>query len=463
MTIERLSGIQIDDRLLRGITPDAFDEFIESQLSKTLHTINQECFDSSNELARITGLDWLIFLYEINPSRFFNEIEGKSGGKKIELTDFLRVSSTDSSNDVIFKVLQLLSKISDSNHLYFKEFMVGLIKFFETELQDNYLLDNGQPLNSSKAPFNRSKINFIIRKLCVTLDAEKIFRTLSEVLSYTSEGKKNLIFNLEFLDMMTVTLNNILLTAQELSTFRRKMKNLDFSKQEDWSLFSTIFNCFCHNAPSALSLCLLTTNYELSYLIITELCELEVSFQLLTQLDILVQLLESPIFVKLRLQLLEPEKNPHLYKTLYGLLMILPQSSTFTALKNRLSSVAHTKILNSTSSFSSIPVTISSPVNSSMATSSSSVSYQLSLRKKRIYEMLDRFTKIQEMHESEGQLFDPQVSVYELDVDSKKNSYSQQNVEKKDVFSDTNEKRKTSGRFGFSGFNLNDSKSRAEE
>jgi vacuole morphology and inheritance protein 14 len=42
----------------------------------------------------------------------------------------------------------------------------------------------------------------------------------------------------------------------------------------------------------------------------------------------------------LRIQLLEPERYPHLYKCLYGLLMLLPQSSAFAALKNRLNSVA---------------------------------------------------------------------------------------------------------------------------
>lgn len=76
---------------------------------------------------------------------------------------------------------------------------------------------------------------------------------------------------------------------------------------------------------------------------------------MLIQIDKLVQLLESPvftcasprtvarfvlIFTDLRLQLLEPEKFPHLYKCLYGLLMLLPQSAAFAALKNRLNSVS---------------------------------------------------------------------------------------------------------------------------
>ena len=41
----------------------------------------------------------------------------------------------------------------------------------------------------------------------------------------------------------------------------------------------------------------------------------------------------------LRLQLLEPEKYPHLFKCLYGLLMLLPQSSAFLSLRNRLNAV----------------------------------------------------------------------------------------------------------------------------
>ena len=78
---------------------------------------------------------------------------------------------------------------------------------------------------------------------------------------------------------------------------------------------------------------------------------------LLIQLDKLVQLLESTVFTcgsdfrftlamlialqkALRLQLLEPEKHPFLLKALYGLLMLLPQSTAFVTLRNRLNSVS---------------------------------------------------------------------------------------------------------------------------
>lgn len=85
--------------------------------------------------------------------------------------------------------------------------------------------------------------------------------------------------------------------------------------------------------------------------------DLEITVQLLVQVDKLVQLIESPVFTcesirctlldathpvsleDLRLQLLEPEKYPHLFKCLYGLLMLLPQSSAFLSLRNRLNAV----------------------------------------------------------------------------------------------------------------------------
>lgn len=50
--------------------------------------------------------------------------------------------------------------------------------------------------------------------------------------------------------------------------------------------------------------------------------------------------MSSNVAPDLRMQLLEPERYPHLYKCLYGLLMLLPQSSAFAALKNRLNSVS---------------------------------------------------------------------------------------------------------------------------
>lgn len=382
----------ISDDAIEGLDKDILDEFTELYLNKSLRVVMSECLHNANELARLTLLDWLMFLYSSYPESFFGLDEsndGQDAGDRylFDLTALLR-SSADASNEVISKVLQLASKISEDNQEFFKEFMVKLISLFETDGVER----NGQLRHADEAlgqnTISKSKVEFMIRRLCVSISAEKIFQTLSEVLvSFESQ-------NIEFVGNIVVTLNNILLTAHELLGLRRKLKNLDFQRNEDWVFFSTLFQSWCHSPASALSICLLTTNYELAFLIIKCLGELEVTLQLLMQLDILIQLLETPIFLKLRLQLLEPEKHPHLYKTLYGILMIMPQSSTYTTLKNRLSTLAPFHGQSNNSGFS-----LTTPV-STPGTVPTSTSSQLSARRKKIHELADKFNKVNEMHEA---------------------------------------------------------------
>lgn len=50
----------------------------------------------------------------------------------------------------------------------------------------------------------------------------------------------------------------------------------------------------------------------------------------------LIQLLESSVFINIRLYLLEPRKNIYLVKTLYGILFMLPQGKAYQALFKRL-------------------------------------------------------------------------------------------------------------------------------
>lgn len=392
------SVTDVSESTIQGLNKDTYEEFLELYLNKTLQVVMGECTLSVNELARLTLLDWLTFLYANYRSSFFSlnpeeEVDEKSPLARkynIDLTSLLR-SSADASNEVISKVLSLAAHISEDNQDFFKDFIVKLILYFETDgpeftkAPSIYNNGGGQPALS------RSKVEFIIRKLCVSISSEKIFKTLSEVLVSFQDT------NADFIGNIVVTLNNILLTTPELQDLRKKLKNLDIYKSEDWVLFSSLFQSWCHNAPSAISLCLLTSNYELSFLIIKNLAELEVTFQLLTQLDILVQLLESHIFLKLRLQLLEPEKYPYLYKTLYGILMIMPQSSTYTTLSNRLSSL--TMFTQSGAQLLGALPSLTTPVSTPAASNTGTVASQLSTKRKRVHELADKFVKVNELHE----------------------------------------------------------------
>ena len=47
----------------------------------------------------------------------------------------------------------------------------------------------------------------------------------------------------------------------------------------------------------------------------------------------------------LRLQLIRPDENTALYEALYGMLMLMPQTSAFVTLRNRLNSVSSLGVL----------------------------------------------------------------------------------------------------------------------
>eukprot|EP00037_Helgoeca_nana_P019458 m.190038 g.190038 ORF g.190038 m.190038 type:complete len:727 (-) comp24873_c0_seq1:1284-3464(-) len=168
--------------------------------------------------------------------------------------------------------------------------------------------------------------SFIIRRLATFIDANKIFRKLAGVL----EKEEDLLFA----GLMTQMLNLILLTAPELFVLRQQLKSM--KTEESQSFFRVLFTAWCHSPVSTYALCLLAQQYEHCCGLLQKFSELEVTVTFLVEIDKLIQLLESPVFTFLRLQLLEPQRYAYLVKALYGLLMLMPQTEAYRTLKNRL-------------------------------------------------------------------------------------------------------------------------------
>ncbi|KAI2766326.1 hypothetical protein DTO012A8_8466 [Penicillium roqueforti] len=269
-------------------------------------------FLNENEATRVAALVWLIMLHRKAPRKVVAFNDGTFPA--------LLKTLSDPSEAVVTKDLQLLSQISrNSEDSYFTSFMVNLLQLYST---DRHLLE--------------VRGNLIIRQLSLNLSPERIYRTLAECLEKEED--------LEFASIMVQNLNNNLITAPELADLRKRLRNLD--SRDGQMFFVGLFRSWCHNAVSTFSLCLLAQAYEQAYNLLQVFAELEMTVNMLIQIDKLVQLLESPVFTYLRLQLLEPEKYPFLYKCLYGVLMLLPQSSAFAALKNRLNSVSNIGFLH---------------------------------------------------------------------------------------------------------------------
>lgn len=288
-------------------------------------------FLHEHEATRVAALAWLIMLHRKSPRKILAIHDGTFPA--------LLKTLSDPAEAVVTRDLLLLSQISkNSDDSYFTSFMVNLLKLFCT---DRRLLE--------------TRGNLIIRQLCLSLSAERIYRTMADILEKEEE-------DIEFASIMVQNLNNNLITAPELADLRKRLRNLD--TKEGQTFFTVLFRAWCVNAVATFSLCLLAQAYEQAYNLLQIFADLEMSVTMLIQIDKLVQLLESPVFTYLRMQLLEPERFPHLYKCMYGVLMLLPQSSAFAALRNRLNSVAPIGYLQMASgglrSHSSQPTTPSS-------------------------------------------------------------------------------------------------------
>ncbi|KAN0101743.1 ARM repeat-containing protein [Hyaloscypha variabilis] len=263
-------------------------------------------FLNDHEATRVAALTWLLMLHRKAPRKVLAFNDGTFPA--------LLKTLSDPAEAVVTRDLQLLSQISrNSGDDYFTSFMENLLQLFST---DRKLLE--------------TRGNLIIRQLCVSLSPERIYRTLADCIEKEED--------VEFASIMVQNLNNNLITAPELADLRKRLRNLE--TKDGQTFFVALFRSWCYNAVATFSLCLLAQAYEQAYNLLQIFAELEMTVNMLIQIDKLVQLLESPVFTYLRLQLLEPEKYPHLYKCLYGLLMLLPQSSAFAALKNRLNSVS---------------------------------------------------------------------------------------------------------------------------
>lgn len=212
-------------------------------------------FLNDQEATRVAALTWLIMLHRKAPRKVLAFNDGTFPA--------LLKTLSDPAEAVVTKDLQLLSQISrNSEDDYFSTFMVNLLQLFST---DRKLLE--------------TRGNLIIRQLCVSLSAERIYRTLADCIEKEED--------LEFASIMVQNLNNNLITAPELSELRKRLRSLETKASRAFSpeigllpyfpswltchakdgqtFFVALFRSWCYNAVATFSLCLLAQAYEQAY------------------------------------------------------------------------------------------------------------------------------------------------------------------------------------------------------
>ncbi|PFX23014.1 Protein VAC14-like [Stylophora pistillata] len=206
---------------------------------------------------RIAVLRWVLLLHMKTPNKIFGQIE--------QLFPELLKTLSDPSDEVVLLVLEALAEISASPagpprnspsqsisegsspgseqnaaphrqlNKYFHKFMNNVMSLFRT---DRKLLEE--------------RGSFILRQLCLLLNAEDIYRAMSEILLQEND--------FQFASLMVRYLNMILLTSSELFDLRDQLREL--ATAESCSLFCCLYQSWCHNPVATVSLCLLTQNYQ---------------------------------------------------------------------------------------------------------------------------------------------------------------------------------------------------------
>eukprot|EP00656_Telonema_subtile_P056776 TRINITY_DN9161_c0_g1_i3.p1 TRINITY_DN9161_c0_g1~~TRINITY_DN9161_c0_g1_i3.p1 ORF type:complete len:277 (-),score=86.09 TRINITY_DN9161_c0_g1_i3:86-916(-) len=169
--------------------------------------------------------------------------------------------------------------------------------------------------------------NGFIRHLGKMLGTEAVYRTFAEIVVAIDD----ISFNQRFIQVI----NELLLTAIEYRNLQEILRQ-GLYNPHCRELFTALYASWCYNAVATVSLCLLTSAYSHSSILLRKFGSIPMNVERLVQLDRLVLLLESPAFTFLRLQLLEPQQNPDLIKSLYGIMMLLPQTDAYNTLKGRL-------------------------------------------------------------------------------------------------------------------------------
>ncbi len=366
----------------------------------------------SNQIARIAGLDWLSMLLDKVPKQMDQHVD--------DLMPVLLASLSDPVDDVVLLTLGVLARVARNTN------------------QSERILSDIMNLFAKDRDLLESRGSVIIRQMCVLLRPTTVYLILSEIIEKDTR-------DLPFLSLMVQTLNIILLTATELSELRRVLKDaaIDFKRKDEKlkkndendkvksflglisspikkdqvqeengmntnsdddnsnpdespsEVFTMIFKAWCHNAVSALSLCLLGQSYPIASRVTMLFPELEVSVDMLVNLDKLIQLFESPIYLHVRMQLLATGEDfqPELLQCLNGILMLLPQQSTaFKILSSRLQAVTSMQLVlgNTLGPSNHISKTDYGSLSSRGRTSSFAISYY--------QQLVSHFIKIQNLH-----------------------------------------------------------------
>jgi len=206
---------------------------------------------------------------------------------------------------------------------------------------------------------------FVFVSFAVELDAFVVERcgkwdkapgSQSSVLEQISSKKSPMAKDLEFVASFVQQMNMVLLIAKETEELRNVLHDCIRTQRIDrrcaeverkQQLFHILLHSFAHNLVSAVSLCLWGGAYLTVSLSLHQINSLDINLLFFLEVDQLIELLERPLFRHIHLRMLETDHESNdegrgamLFRALKSLLMLLPQSTSYSILRDRLLTVS---------------------------------------------------------------------------------------------------------------------------
>eukprot|EP00475_Leptophrys_vorax_P027939 TRINITY_DN40022_c0_g3_i1.p1 TRINITY_DN40022_c0_g3~~TRINITY_DN40022_c0_g3_i1.p1 ORF type:complete len:614 (+),score=127.44 TRINITY_DN40022_c0_g3_i1:113-1843(+) len=260
------------------------------------------------DVVRVCAAEWLIVLIKRWPAEMSAELQ----------TYFVSILQllSDDALEVAGTGVEILATIAQIDE---KKFVMIFNQLVHLLYKDSKLAQEGTDM--------------IVLRLIDHLGAAQVYTAFCQQLE-TCDGS-----SLESCQLIVQSLSKLLITAKVTESIRMELitvvTGVGENKQAK-NLFKTLYYCFCYDAVAVISLCLVAECFELGSELIAHFDEVEVTASFLIQVHLFVKMLETPLFLDLRLRLLEPSEHPHLLKIMYGLLMVLPQNDAFHSLLQRL-------------------------------------------------------------------------------------------------------------------------------
>eukprot|EP00375_Theileria_parva_P002574 XP_765254.1 hypothetical protein [Theileria parva strain Muguga] len=173
-----------------------------------------------------------------------------------------------------------------------------------------------------KHPHSQVLLDFYILQMIMESTLRTIFLLISlgdrhlqllagDLLNLFKTEKK--LLDEGFLYDMVHSLNWTLLTSTEAQEFRTELLTVEKSNLSD-----QLLEIWSYNLSSALSFSLFIEKYDLAHDLLHKISGMNLNLDFLVKLDHMVQLMDTHIFLRLRLHLLKPDIYPSLLNTLLG-------------------------------------------------------------------------------------------------------------------------------------------------